>query len=247
MKLEGKVAIVTGASSGLGESIAYNLAENGCNVVITYNVNYDDAKKVEEKIKNEFNVDTMIVQLDLKSELSVEKMISKVINKYEKIDILVNNAGIAIDTIFEDKTVENFKKILNVNLIGTFLCSKYVSKYMLNKKSGTIINIASTNGIDTNYPESMDYDASKAGVISLTKNLALELAPYIRVNAVAPGWINTPMNKDLSTEFVEKENDKILLNRFADPDEIAKVVTFLASNDASYVNGTVIRVDGGSK
>lgn len=247
MKLEGKVAIVTGASSGLGESIAYNLAENGCNVVITYNVNYDGAKKVEEKIKNEFNVDTMIVQLDLESELSVDKMISEVINKYEKIDILVNNAGIAIDTIFEDKTVENFKKILNVNLIGTFLCSKYVSKYMLNKKSGTIINIASTNGIDTNYPESMDYDASKAGVISLTKNLALELAPYIRVNAVAPGWINTPMNKALSTEFVEKENDKIFLNRFADPDEIAKVVTFLASNDASYVNGTVIRVDGGSK
>ena len=118
---------------------------------------------------------------------------------------------------------------------------------MLENKKGSIINVSSTNGIDTIYPESLDYDASKAGVISLTKNLALEYAPYIRVNSVAPGWVVTDMNQDLSHEFIENEEKHILLKRFADPIEIAKVILFLAGNDASYINGEVIRVDGGFK
>ena len=174
-------------------------------------------------------------------------MVEEVIEEFHHIDVLVNNAGIAIDTIFEDKTVNNFLKTLEVNLIGTFLVSKYVGKYMLENKKGSIINVSSTNGIDTIYPESLDYDASKAGVISLTKNLALEYAPYIRVNSVAPGWVVTDMNQDLSHEFIENEEEHILLKRFADPIEIAKVVLFLAGNDASYINGEVIRVDGGFK
>ncbi|MBQ2409056.1 MAG: SDR family oxidoreductase [Bacilli bacterium] len=152
----------------------------------------------------------------------------------------------AIDTLFEDKTVENFKKTLNVNLIGTFLMSKYIGEIMYNNKKGNIINISSTNGIDTYYPMSLDYDASKAGVISLTKNLAVQYAPYVRVNTIAPGWVNTEMNKELDDEFINNENKKILLNRFGEPEEIAKVILFLASDDASYINGTVIRVDGGN-
>lgn len=174
-------------------------------------------------------------------------MVEEVIEEFHHIDVLVNNAGIAIDTIFEDKTVNNFLKTLEVNLIGTFLVSKYVGKYMLENKKGSIINVSSTNGIDTIYPESLDYDASKAGVISLTKNLALEYAPYIRVNSVAPGWVVTDMNQDLSHEFIENEEKHILLKRFADSIEIAKVILFLAGNDASYINGEVIRVDGGFK
>ena len=170
-------------------------------------------------------------------------MLFRSINKFNHIDILVNNAGIAIDTIFEDKTKEMFKKTLEINLIGTFLVSKKASKYMNN---GSIINISSTNGIDTYYPYSMDYDASKAGVISLTKNLAVELAPNIRVNTVAPGWINTEMNKELSNEFKEKAIKKILLNRFGKPEEVAKVVYFLSTENASYINGSIIRVDGGN-
>ena len=172
-------------------------------------------------------------------------MVEKVIDAFGRVDVLVNNAAIAIDTTFEDKTVENFRKILDTNLIGTFIVSKYVGKYMLENKSGVIINVASTNGIDTIYPESLDYDASKAGVISLTKNLALQYAPYIRVNAVAPGWVNTDMNKELDQAFIEKENKKILLNRFARPEEIAKVIYFLSTPDASYINSEVIRIDGG--
>ena len=172
-------------------------------------------------------------------------MFNEIINKFNGIDIVVNNAGIAIDTVFEDKTVDNFNKILNTNLIGTFLVNKYASKYMLEKKEGNIINISSTNGIDTYYPYSMDYDASKAGVISLTKNLSKELSPYIRVNCVCPGWIITDMNNTLDKEYMSKEITKINLKRFAEPMEIANVVYFLASDEASYVNGSIIVVDGG--
>ena len=122
---------------------------------------------------------------------------------------------------------------------------KYVYPYMKNQKSGNIINISSTNGIDTPYIESLDYDASKAAVLSITKNLAKEYAPYIRVNAICPGWVNTPMNKYLSEDFKKEEEQKILLKRFAEPEEIAKVIYFLSSSNASYINGTIIRVDGG--
>ena len=118
---------------------------------------------------------------------------------------------------------------------------------MKEEKKGCIINISSTNGIDTNYPYSLDYDASKAGVISLTKNLAKELAPNIRVNAIAPGWVNTDMNKNLTDNFIKEEQEKILLNRFAEDYEIAKVIYFLSTEDASYINGSIIRVDGGQK
>jgi len=134
---------------------------------------------------------------------------------------------------------------LIVNLVGTFLCSKYVGKVMLEQGRGRIINIASSNAINTYYPESCDYDASKAGVISLTHNFARELAPYINVNCICPGWVKTDMNKELSYEQISTERKKILLNRFASPEEISKVVLFLASPAASYINDTIIRVDGG--
>ena len=129
--------------------------------------------------------------------------------------------------------------------VAPFLVSKYVSKIMLQNKKGSIINVSSTNAIDSYYPYSMDYDSSKAGLNILTKNLSVELAPYIRVNAIAPGWINTPMNEYLDKNFKEKEINKIALNRFAEPIEIAKIIYFLASDDASYINGSIIVADGG--
>ena len=143
------------------------------------------------------------------------------------------------------KTEKEFRRVLDVNLVGPFLVSKEVGKIMKEQGSGKIINVSSTNGIDTYYPESMDYDASKAGLISLTKNLATVFAPNVQVNAVAPGWVNTEMNKELDGEFLEEENKKILLGRFAEPFEIASVIYFLTTKEASYINGGVIRVDGG--
>ena len=156
-----------------------------------------------------------------------------------------NNAGIAIDKEFEDRTVEDWKRTLSVNLIAPFIVSKYVGNEMLKNKSGKIINISSTNGINAFFPTSIDYDASKAGLINLTHNLAIQFAPYINVNCVAPGWVNTDMNKELPKDLIEEETNKIYKKRFAEPSEIAKVVTFLASDDADFINDEIIKVDGG--
>ena len=172
-------------------------------------------------------------------------MVDTITDTFGKIDILVNNAGICKDSMFMDKSIRNFKHIIDVNLIGTYLCSKYVGRIMKKNKKGKIVNISSTNAIDSYYPESVDYDASKAGVISLTHNMAIEFAPYINVNCICPGWIKTDMNKDLSIDQIDKEKKKILLNRFGKSEEIAKVVLFLVSSKASYINDTVIKVDGG--
>ncbi len=240
-----KTVLVTGASRGLGRSIIIKFAENNYNVVINYNNSKKEALELERYIKDNYQVEVLTIKADVGNEIEVKNMFNEIIDKFNSIDIVVNNAGIAIDTIFEDKTVDNFHKILDTNLIGTFLVSKYASKYMLEKKYGNIINISSTNGIDTYYPYSMDYDASKAGIISLTKNLSKELSPYIRVNCICPGWIITDMSNSLDKEYMNREMTKINLKRFADPMEIANVVYFIASDDASYVNGSIISVDGG--
>lgn len=240
--MERKVAIITGASRGIGAAIAIDLASNGYDVVINYINNKDSALKVQREIKSKYQVNSIIYQADVSNQTEVKEMVEKTLSVFGKIDLLVNNAGIAIDTLIEEKTIEDFDKTLKTNLIGAFICARECAKYM---KKGNIINITSTNGIDTYYPYSIDYDASKAGLISLTKNLSVEYAPNIRVNAVAPGWVNTEMNKELDLEYMKEECSKILLNRFADANEIAYVVSFLASDKASYINGEIIRVDGG--
>lgn len=241
----GKVALVTGSNRGIGKAIIEEFASSGLDVVINYCHHEDEAKKLQKEISDKYNVSVMIVKCDISKEQEVSKMIDEVCDAFGGIDILVNNASVCKDTLLMDKTVKAFKRILDVNLIGTYLCSKYAGKVMLDRGKGRIINISSTNAIDTYYPESCDYDASKAGVISLTHNFAREFAPKITVNCVCPGWVKTDMNKDLTVEQVDEYNKKILLGRFADPKEIAKVVVFLASNKASYVNDSIIRVDGG--
>lgn len=240
-----KTVLITGSSRDIGKSIALDLANENYNIVIHYNNDLAEAKKVEEEI-NQYNESTMIVKCNLENEDEIRSMVNEIINKFGKIDYLVNNAGIAIDTTFEDKTKENFMKILNVNLIGQFLLSRIVGDMMYQNKFGKIINISSTNGIDTYYEESLDYDASKAGLISLTHNLSKHYAPYVYVNAICPGWVNTDMNKELDKEFIEEEASKVYLNRFAEPEEIAHLVKFLLSDEASYINNSIIRIDGGS-
>jgi 3-oxoacyl-[acyl-carrier protein] reductase len=236
-----KVVLVTGSSKGIGRATILKYAKEGYDVVINYNSSLDKALEVEKEAK-EYGVNTLVLKCDISNEEEVKSMINTIKDTFGRLDVLVNNAGIAIDTTFEDKTVDNFRRTLDVNLIGTFLVSKYASKIM---DKGVIINVSSTNGIDTTYPESLDYDASKAGVISLTHNLATQFAPNIRVNAVCPGWVNTEMNKELDSEFVKEETTKIKLGRFAEPSEIADAIYNISIS--TYINDSIIRIDGGEK
>jgi len=241
-----KVALITGASSGIGREIARKLASS-YQVIIHYNNSREDALDLKKELDQLYNKDTLVVKCDLSNEEEIDKMLEEIYQKYERIDILVNNAGIAIDTLLEDKTKDNFIKTLEVNTIAPFLLCKKIGIKMQENKYGNIINISSTNGIDTIYPESIDYDASKAALISVSNNMANYLAPYVRVNTVCPGWVNTRMNKELDKDYIKEEERKILLARFAEPEEIANVVKFLISDEASYVNNSIIRVDGGQK
>lgn len=246
MNLEGQVALVTGSTSPLGSEIIRVLAKEGTNVVIHYHNKEEEAYALEQEIKNTYNIDTYVIKCDITDENEVKKMVDKVINKYKKIDILVNNSAYTKDSPYEEKTSESFKKILDVNIIGTFLVTKYVGRTMLLNKKGKIINISSNNAINCYYPESIDYDASKAGILSMTKNMALYYKPYINVNCICPGWIDTDINVNLDKKFKEEEKNKIYLHRFAKTEEIANVVVFLASDKASYINNTIIKVDGGT-
>ena len=240
-----KVVLVTGSNRGIGRSTIIEFAKAGLDVVINYCHHKEEAYELKEYVENNYNVRCLVVKCDVSKEDEVIEMINEIVDYFDSLDILVNNASVCKDSLLMDKDVDSFRRILDVNLIGTYLCSKYAAKVMLDNGSGSIINVSSTNAIDTYYPESCDYDASKAGVISLTHNLAREFSPYIRVNCVCPGWVNTDMNKELSVEQVHEEEKNILLGRFADPEEIAKVIVFLASNKSSYVNDSIIRVDGG--
>lgn len=239
------VAIVTGSNRGIGRSTIEEFAKAGLDVVINYCHHEDEALELEKYIRDNYDVDVMVAKCDVSKEEEVEEMVNNIVDYFGKIDILVNNASVCRDSLLLDKSIKEFRRVLDVNLIGTYLCSKYVGRVMMENKKGKIINISSTNAIDTYYPESCDYDASKAGVISLTHNLAREFAPFVYVNCVCPGWVKTDMNKDLSMDQINEEKKKILLGRFAEADEIAKVVLFLASSKANYINDSIIRVDGG--
>lgn len=241
----GKVVLVTGSSKGIGKATAIEFAKKGYDVVINYLTDKENAEKLSDYLKQKYKIETIVIKADVSDETQVQNMVKEIIDVFGRIDVLVNNAGIAIDKEFEDRTVEDWKKTLEVNTIGTFLVSKYASENMMKKKNGRIINVSSTSGINICFPSSIDYDASKAAIINLTKNLAIQFAPYINVNSVAPGWVNTEMNKDLPKEIIEEEAEKIYKKRFAEPEEIAKVIVFLASEDANYINGAVIKVDGG--
>lgn len=242
-----KTVLITGASRGIGRETAILFAKNNYNVVINYLNNKSLANSLKESLEARYNIKVLTIKADISNEEEVQAMVADAIEEFKKIDVLVNNASIAKDNILELKTKEEFASVININLVGTFLVTKEVSKYMKKERDGVIINVSSTNAIDSYYPYSMDYDASKAGVISLTMNFAVELSPYIRVNAVAPGWVNTDMNKEIDINYKKDLEEKILLNRFAEPTEVAKVIYFLASDDASYINGEVIKIDGGRR
>ena len=244
MRFKDKVVLITGASRGIGRSTALLFAKEGAKVIVNYQKAEKEANEVVREI-SKIGSEAIALKCDVSKEEEVKKMIFEGIKKFGRIDVLVNNAGIVFDVPLFEKTLDQWTKTLGVNLIGVFLCSKYVAANMKKQKSGVIINISSTNGIDTLNTESADYDASKTGVISLTKNLASELAPNIRVNCIAPGWVGTDINKGLPKDYVAEETEHILMKRFGKPEEIAKAVLFLASEDASFITRTTLVVDGG--
>ena len=245
MLLKNKVALVTGSSRGIGKAIALKLAKEGAKVVVNCLKTKDRGLEVVKEIES-LGSEATLIQCDISKEEEVKKMFSKIIEKFNRIDILVNNAGIVFDVPFFEKTSKQWKETIDINLMGVVFCSKEAALQMKKQENKcSIINISSTNGINCFHPSSIDYDITKAGVNLLTKDLAIEFAPNIRVNAIAPGWVNTEMNLELPKEFLQKEKDKIYLKRFAEPEEIANVVYFLATEESSFINGSIIKVDGG--
>lgn len=243
--MKNKVALVTGSSRGIGASIIKELASKGYDVVINYNSSEKEAYDVQKEIE-QYNVRSMVIKCDVSNEEEVINMVNKIKDELGSVDILVNNAAVNYNDFFYKKSVKDFKRTIEVNLIGAFLVSKYVSKDMINNKWGRIVNISSTNGVNTYYPICLDYDASKAGLISLTHNLSVEFSPYVTVNAITPGFIATESElSEMDEEFIKSEEEKILVKRMGKPREVAKLVSFLVSDDASYINNSVIRIDGG--
>ena len=243
-----KVVLVTGGAQGIGKAIILELAKNHYDVVINYLTSNKAAALLEEEIKKNYDERVMTIQADESKEEEVDAMISLIEKKWGGVDILINNAAVDLSYLFHLKTADEFRKTLDVNVVGAFNCSKRVYRHMLDQEYGRIINISSTNGINTYYPMCIDYDASKAALISLTHNLAFEYGPYINVNAIAPGFIGTDNELDgYDEEFLKEEQEKIMVNRYGKPEEVAYLVKFLISEEANFINNTIIRIDGGQK
>ncbi len=241
-----KIALVTGGAKGIGKAIVIELASNGYDVVINYLTSEKQAKEIAEDLMGKYPVRVLTYQCDVSDENKVKEMVAYIEQKLGTVDILINNAAIDISSMWHKKSVEDFKKTLDVNVIGAYNVARAVYKGMIDKKWGRVINIASTNGINTYYPMCLEYDASKAALISLTHNLAMQFAPYVNVNAIAPGFIGTESELEgYDEEFLINEQEKILLQRYGNPEEVAHLVKFLVSDEACYINNSVIRIDGG--
>jgi len=244
MNLNNKVALITGASRGIGREIALELAKNGVNIGITYVSNDEKAKEVIDEIKS-YGVKAVAIKANVSVEEEVLQMMKVMEEEFDTIDILVNNAGVTKDNLIIRMKEEDWDEVMNVNLKGTFLCTKAVSRIMMKKKYGKIINMTSVVGVMGNAGQG-NYSASKAGVIGFTKSMAKELASRgIRVNAIAPGFIQTDMTDRLKDEIKEAMLKAVPLNSLGNPRDIANLAVFLASEKSDYITGQVINVDGG--
>ena len=245
MELYDKVALITGAARGIGKAIALKLYNHGANIIINDIVSESEINQNLQEIKKGTN-EVMGIRADITKLDEVEKMIKEIVNKFGKIDILVNNAGIIRDSLLIRMKEGDWDAVINVNLKGTFNCSRTVAKYMMRQKTGgKIVNISSVIGLVGNIGQS-NYAASKAGIIGLTKSMAKELAlRNINVNAVAPGFIETDMTQKLPEKIRNSLQEKIPLKRLGTVEDVAQVVYFLVSEASSYITGQVIKVDGG--
>ena len=241
---EKKTVFVTGASRGIGKEVALKYAENGYDVIINYVSDKTDVEALENEFK-EKGADSLILKADVSNPEEVQNVVDKAIEKFGKIDVLVNNAGITRDNLLMRMSEEEFDKVLEINLKGTFLVTKAVTKYMMKKRSGSIINLSSVVGVAGNAGQ-CNYSASKAGIIGFTKSIAKELASRnIRANAVAPGFIETDMTDVLPESVKETIHNQIPLKRMGNAKEVAELIYFLGSEKSSYITGQVINIDGG--
>lgn len=244
MRLKDKVAIITGGARGIGKKISQTFLKEGASVYI-FDVNEEEGARTVGELQPAYDGKVIFFKVDITDEKSVEQSIEKIIEVEGRIDILVNNAGITRDNLILRMSLEDWKKVIDINLTGAFICSKHTVKYMVKNRSGKIINISSIVGVHGNAGQS-NYSSSKAGIIGLTKTLARELAGRnILVNAIAPGYIETEMTEKLSDKIKEKLMEQIPIGRLGSVDDVAKTALFLASDDSNYITGTVINLDGG--
>ena len=241
---ENRTVFITGGGRGIGKEVALKFAENGYNIV----TNYVSDKTDVEALKKEFEekgVKSLIIKADVTDSEAIENLVKKAIEEFESIDVLVNNAGITKDNLLMRMSEEEFTKVIDVNLKGTYIVTKIVSKYMMKKRQGSIINLSSVVGVVGNAGQ-CNYSASKAGIIGFTKSIAKELASRnIRANAVAPGFIETDMTAVLGENIKENIYNQIPLKRMGKAKEVANLVYFLGTEESSYITGQVISVDGG--
>ncbi|MFW6306348.1 MAG: 3-oxoacyl-[acyl-carrier-protein] reductase [Bacillota bacterium] len=246
MRLEGKVVLITGSSRGIGATTAITLAENGADIIVNYPFEGEKENAVEviSKIK-EMGRRAIMIEADISNLENAERLIKEGLNEFSKIDILVNNAGITRDNLLLRMKEEEWDSVINVNLKGVFNCTKAILRSMMKQKSGKIINLASVVGVMGNAGQT-NYSASKAGVIGFTKSVAKEVSSRgITANAIAPGFIESHMTKNLSDKVKEQMLSAIPLNKFGKQEDVANLICFLASSESDYINGQVINIDGG--
>jgi len=242
--LNSKTAIVTGAARGIGRAVALNLAESGVSLVLNYYQNEEAALGLVKEI-DALGGRCVLVQGDVSNPGDAQKLIDSALENFNELDILINNAGINKDNLLIRMKEEEFQRVVDINLLGTFYCTKYASKIMMKKRFGRIVNVSSVVGIAGNAGQS-NYAASKAGIIGFTKSVAKELATRnITVNAIAPGYIKTDMTDRLSEEQKDRILSRVPLGRFGLPEDVANMVNFLISDKADYITGQVFRIDGG--
>ena len=244
MDLKGKIALVTGGSMGIGTEISLDLARNGADVALTYRKHEKEAKEIADQI-NAMSRKGKEYKIDVSEFEAVQKLVKQILEDFGGIDILINNAGMNWDGVVWKMTEEQWDAVINVDLKGTFNFVRAIAPLFREQKSGKIVNITSINALRGKFGQT-NYSAAKAGQIGLTKTVAKELGKYsVNVNAVAPGMIKTEMYKDLSAEFMEKAAGETVVNRIGQPEDVAHLVTFLASEKARHITGEVIKVDGG--
>ena len=240
-----KVVLITGGARGIGKKLVEDFALNGNIVSFCYNTSKQEAENLVKNLTEKGYI-VSCFKADVSNEEEVKNFVNNTLKLYGKIDVLINNAATTNDTIFAEKTKQSFLKVLETNLVGAFIVSKIVGEIMYENKCGKIINISSTNGMDTYFPMCLEYDASKAGLNSLTHNLAMQFSPYVIVNAVAPGFIATESEiSGMDEEFIKLEEEKILLKRAGSEQDVSNLIQFLASDDCCYINNQIIKINGG--